>query len=304
MVRISRFEVENVKRVQAVQVEPSPNGLTVIGGRNGQGKTSILDAILWALGGNKYKPTEAKRNDSSADPRIQIEMDNGLVVIREGKNASLKVIDQHGNKAGQTLLDELIGQLALDLPKFLNGSGKDKAETLLQIIGVGPQLAKFDQQVEKLYNERHLIGQQYTRKLKHAEDLPFEQGVPDEEVSAGELIQQQQAILGRNGEKQRLRNKRDDLAKDVTADETDLSRKVDSVREAETKLAAARTAVEAASMKLAETKRQYAIASQSVTELIDESTSELEKSLQQIDDTNGEFGSTPPSDERSRKRPI
>lgn len=48
-VKISSFEIENVKRVKAVAYEPTENGLTVLGGKNGQGKTSVLDAIAWAL---------------------------------------------------------------------------------------------------------------------------------------------------------------------------------------------------------------------------------------------------------------
>lgn len=272
MVSISRLEIENVKRVQAVRIEPSATGLTVIGGRNGQGKTSVLDAILWALGGNRYKPSNAKREDSSADPRIQIELDNGLVVTREGKNATLKVVDQHGNKAGQALLDELVGQLALDLPSFLHASGKDKAETLLKIIGVGEQLTKLDAEAEQLYNERHAVGQVHKRKLKHAEDLPFEQGVPEEEVSAGALIQQQQEILARNGENQRLRTRRDELGREVQSQ----AAAVDSLR---------RQLAEAES-RLAATQEQFATASRTAESLRDESTAELEASLREIDATN------------------
>ncbi|WP_172412488.1 AAA family ATPase, partial [Ligilactobacillus salivarius] len=48
--KINKLEIENVKRVKAVKAEFTPNGLTVIGGNNNQGKTSILDAIAWALG--------------------------------------------------------------------------------------------------------------------------------------------------------------------------------------------------------------------------------------------------------------
>ena len=59
--KINKLEIENVKRVKAVKAEFTPNGLTVIGGNNNQGKTSILDAIAWALGGNKYKPSQAQR---------------------------------------------------------------------------------------------------------------------------------------------------------------------------------------------------------------------------------------------------
>ena len=55
-VKISAFEIENVKRVKAVAYEPTENGLTVLGGKNGQGKTSVLDAIAWALGGNRFAP--------------------------------------------------------------------------------------------------------------------------------------------------------------------------------------------------------------------------------------------------------
>lgn len=59
--KINKLEIENVKRVKAVKAEFTPNGLTVIGGNNNQGKTSILDAIAWVLGGNKYKPSQAQR---------------------------------------------------------------------------------------------------------------------------------------------------------------------------------------------------------------------------------------------------
>lgn len=272
MVKINRLEIENVKRVQAVQIEPSATGLTVVGGRNSQGKTSVLDAIIWALGGNKYKPSDHKRDGSMADPRIRIELDNGLVVAREGKNATLKVIDQNGNKAGQALLDELIGQLALDLPKFLQATSQAKAETLLQIIGVGAQLAALDQEADRLYNERHAIGQVHTRKQKHAEDLPFEQGVPQTEISASELIQQQQAILARNGEKQQLRLKRDQLSRQVQS----LSADVESLR----------AKLQESEGRLLSAQEQYAAASRTAESLVDESTAELEASLAKIDDTN------------------
>ena len=43
--KINTLQIENVKRVKAVALSPTQNGLTVIGGRNGQGKTSVLDAI-------------------------------------------------------------------------------------------------------------------------------------------------------------------------------------------------------------------------------------------------------------------
>ena len=55
--KINRLEIENVKRIKAVKLEPAQNGLTIIGGDNQQGKTSVLDSIAWALGGERYKPS-------------------------------------------------------------------------------------------------------------------------------------------------------------------------------------------------------------------------------------------------------
>lgn len=60
--KINKLEIENVKRIRAVKIEPTQNGLTVIGGNNNQGKTSVLDSIAWALGGENFRPTEAMRH--------------------------------------------------------------------------------------------------------------------------------------------------------------------------------------------------------------------------------------------------
>ena len=91
-VKINTLEIENVKRIKAVQLSPSKNGLTVIGGSNRQGKTSVLDAIAWALGGDSFRPSAPAREGAVGDPKLKVTLDNGIVVERSGKNSSLKVI--------------------------------------------------------------------------------------------------------------------------------------------------------------------------------------------------------------------
>lgn len=204
-VKIRELEIENVKRVKAVTLTPTENGLTVIGGRNGQGKTSVLDAIAWALGGNKLKPSGSQRQGSAAPPSIHIELSNGLIVERKGKSSALHVIDPSGQKAGQQLLDCFIEKLALDLPKFMEASTKEKAETLLQIIGIGDQLGALDRKEKSLYNQRLEVGRIADRKKKHADELPWYPDAPAEPISAAELIQRQQTILAKNIENQRNR---------------------------------------------------------------------------------------------------
>ena len=125
-VKINSLEIENVKKVKAVKLEPSEKGLTIIGGKNGQGKTSVLDSIAWALGGDKHKPSKAQRDGSLIPPNLHIVLSNGLIVERKGKNSDLKVTDPNGQRAGQQLLNEFVEQLALDLPKFMEVSNKEK----------------------------------------------------------------------------------------------------------------------------------------------------------------------------------
>lgn len=271
-VKINKLEIENVKRVKAVAIEPTPNGLTVIGGNNGQGKTSVLDAIAWALGGNKYKPTKAQREGSVTPPSLQITMNNGLIVKRDGKNSSLKVIDPTGRKAGQQLLNEFVEELAINLPKFLEASDKEKAETLLQIIGVGDELFELDSAEARLYNDRRAIGQIADQKKKFALEKPYYTDAPDELVSVSELIQQQQEILARNGENQRKREQVTKISQDL-----DLANQI---------VNSLKKQLQEAEEKQAKLQADLEVAHKSAADLKDESTAELEKQLAEIDEIN------------------
>lgn len=270
--KINKLEIENVKRVKAVKAEFTPNGLTVIGGNNNQGKTSILDAIAWALGGNKYKPSQAQRQGSVTPPHLHVVMNNGLIVERSGKNSTLKVIDPNGKKGGQQLLNDFVEELAINLPKFMESTSKEKANTLLQIIGVGPKLQELEMKEGELYNERRTIGQIADQKKKFAEEQKCYPDAPHELVPVNELIKQQQDILARNGENQR---KRDNL-KSLEEQHTFQARKVSQLMEE----------LEKEQAKLAELTEDVNVAKKSVLELKDESTEELERNLAEIDETN------------------
>ena len=65
-VTITALEAENVKRIKAVALTPAPTGLTLVGGNNNQGKTSVLDALAWALGGDRFRPNAAQRDGAVA----------------------------------------------------------------------------------------------------------------------------------------------------------------------------------------------------------------------------------------------
>lgn len=271
-IKINKLEIENVKRIKAVKIEPTKDGLTIIGGKNNQGKTSVIDSIAWALGGDRYKPSRAARNGSVIPPNLHIVMSNGLVVERKGKNSSLKVTDPNGNKGGQQLLNEFVEQLALDLPKFMESSGKEKAHILLRIIGVGDQLAALEREEKELYNRRLAIGQIADQKKKFADEQTYYTDAPKELVSPSELIRQQQEILARNGRNAEYRKNTADLEKKY-------SRLEEDIKDLQSKL----------SEKLEEQKalsETLVAARKTVEELRDESTAELEESIANIEEIN------------------
>lgn len=120
-------------------------------------------------------------------------------LLREKENSSLKVIDPNGNKGGQQLLDSFVEELAINLPKFMDSTAKEKADILLQIIGVGPQLAELEIKEKQLYDQRHAIGVIADQKEKFAKEQTYYPDAPKELVSIADLIAEQQEVLARNG---------------------------------------------------------------------------------------------------------
>ncbi|MFT9002422.1 AAA family ATPase, partial [Liquorilactobacillus satsumensis] len=271
-VKINKLEIENVKRVKAVKIEPTQQGLTIVGGNNNQGKTSVLDAIAWGLGGNKYKPSKAYREGSATPPRLHIVMNNGLIVERTGKNSSLKVIDPKGQKGGQQLLNDFVEELAINLPKFMESTSKEKAQTLLRIIGVSEKLFELERTEQENYNQRHTIGQIADQKSKFAKEQPYFPDAPKKPVDVKDLIQQQQTILAKNGENARKRQQLTQIKQKFDFE----TEKIQQLQQQLNELVQVHEKTEA----------DLKIAQSSTKDLQDGSTAELEKSLSEIDEIN------------------
>jgi hypothetical protein len=270
-VKITALEIENVKRIKAVAIDCDGKPLTVIGGRNGQGKTSVLDAIMWTLGGDRFRPSDPLREGTTA-MATKITLTNGVVVERRGADGSLKVTSP-GRKGGQQLLNEFVSAIALDLPRFMNASDKERANMLLEIYpDLGAELNRLNQEAKRIYDERHALGVIVERKKKYAEELPFHDDAPNELLTGTEMTQRLQDQLRMNAENDRLRRelqsvriKRDAAAKTVA----DL-----------------RARLADAEALLAKADEDLARATTSAESLIDEDTSAIQRELEEIDAIN------------------
>lgn len=278
-VTITALEAENVKRIKAVALTPAPTGLTLVGGNNNQGKTSVLDALAWALGGDRFHPDAAQRDGAIAPAHLKVTLSNGVVVERKGKNASLTVTDPTGRRSGQQLLNAFVEPLALDLPRFMDASDKEKADILLRIIGVGAELHTRDLEIKGLYDKRTFTGQLAAQKKHFAEEMISYPEAPDEPVSASELIRQQQDILARNGENQRLRAQYAELEQQV-------QQCVDELKRTRERIATLQQLADELDAKHTKLFNQRETARKTVSQLQDESTAELEASIRDIEETN------------------
>lgn len=202
-----------------------------------------------------------------------------MVVERKGKNSTLTVTDPTGRRSGQQLLNAFIEPLALDLPRFMEASDKEKADILLRIIGIGTELHTRDLEIKSLYDKRTFTGQLAAQKKHFAEELISYPDAPEEPVSASDLIRQQQEILARNGENQRKRNQLDKLIDEknqLNFTLRDLDEKIEDLKEE----------YEQTQAKFTDLEKQIFQARKSAAQLQDESTAELEASIRDIEEIN------------------
>jgi predicted ATP-dependent endonuclease of OLD family len=138
-VRITQLQAENFKRLKAVDITPDANTV-VIGGRNAQGKTSVLDAIMAALAGKKgTKEITRPIRDGESKASVVVELDDLRVERKWTPAGSTVTVGPKDGSAKfnspQAILDKLIGALSFDPLEFAEADSKTQVETLIDIIG-------------------------------------------------------------------------------------------------------------------------------------------------------------------------
>lgn len=185
--KITGFTISDFKRIRLVDIQPNENGLTILGGRNRQGKSSALDAIAYALGGEAFRPSNINNTESDENANIRVKL-NGLVVERKGKNAELKVTDERGMKGNQSLLNEIVSKFALDLGAFINASEKDKAKMLLQMFPeLEAELDKLNRQNTEIKDARTEINRDVKLLQARFDSMPNFLDAPAEEIRIEDL---------------------------------------------------------------------------------------------------------------------
>ncbi|MDQ5860687.1 MAG: ATP-binding protein [Actinomycetota bacterium] len=200
MSKIIRLESTNYKRLKAVEIAPDPDGnLVIVAGKNGQGKTSILDSITAALGGVNAKTTPKPIRDGEERAEIVLETEE-LIVTRKftasGSTLTVKSHDGAVYSKGQAKLDDLLGKLSLDPLAFTQLSDRDQLATLLGLVDLPFDPTALDAERAGIFRERTDVGS----KGKAIGDAKVDASLPANETSVSDLLGQYQS-----GQKQNAR---------------------------------------------------------------------------------------------------
>ena len=204
---ITELRACNVKRLSAIQINPR-GSVVVIGGKNAQGKSSVLDSIIYALAGASSLPGQpVRKGEELAEINITLDSDPKLSIrrrIRDDGKTDLEIKQVSGDgytatiKSPQTLLDALCGTIAFDPLAFTRLRPNDQVNVLRQLVGV--DVSDLDRRIGELQAERADVNRDAKRFAAEVDALPHFADAPDEEQSAAEIVERLEALQKANQE--------------------------------------------------------------------------------------------------------
>ena len=242
--KIVALQAENIKKLIAIEIRPDGN-LVQITGKNGHGKTSVLDSIWWALAGAKYIQSVPIRE---GEDKARIMLDLGeLIVTRTFKTSkkgevtsAISVENAEGSKFGspQKMLDDLLGQLTFDPLAFSRMDSKDQFNTLRKFV---PDV-DFDQIEEENkidYVKRTDINRRAKEARTLADEIEVPAGLPDERIEDSRLVDKMEEAGNHNAGIEKEKADRVFLSaciETLRKEEADIVARIDQIDEEATKL--------------------------------------------------------------------
>lgn len=186
--RIISLEAENVKRLRAVHIEPSGD-MVVIGGNNGQGKTSVLDSIEMALGGKNRIPRRPVRD---GEDTARVICDMGSLIVRrtftaDGKTSVVVETNDGARYASpQHMLDELVGGLSFDPLEFTRLPPPKQLEVLRELVGI--DFAELNGKRDSHYRGRTDANRRVKELTGQMAGTEHHGACPETEISITDLV--------------------------------------------------------------------------------------------------------------------
>ena len=209
--KIVRMTAENIKKLSAVEITPSGR-VVIIGGKNGQGKTSVLDIIEMAVDWKTAsKKIDRPIKDGQEKGSLTLELGD-LVIERRftQSNSYLTVMNKDGfeAKSPQQLIDNFVGQLSLDPMEFDKLPEDKQVQTLIKAFNIKFDMEKNKEERKILYEERAGVNAESKKKKALIAQMKTpEINLPDKEASilnVSEELKKAYAVNNKNDEAKML----------------------------------------------------------------------------------------------------
>lgn len=196
--KIGTARVTNFARIRFAEIKPE-SAVFVIGGRNAQGKSSLITALIVSLGGKALAPPlPVRKGSKKAETVTTIVNDEGQpeFTIRQyftetgGYGVKVSRADGATYPNAQTFLDRFFTKLNFDPLSFLRQKPLDQKATLQRVLGI--DTAEIELKRKQIFEERTEVNRdvkQFTALKEAAEFFP---DAPDEERPASELVEKLQ----------------------------------------------------------------------------------------------------------------
>lgn len=209
--KVMGLKISNMRNIDLVEVDFSGRNFVELTGKNGSGKSTILDSLFTAILGTKHfgRGFDGWRVIQSGEKKAMIKAIIGdrerQIEIRRsitkqegdgeiGTGGSLAIIDSDGEKLGQEFLDRLLSEFTVDPVEFSRQPPKTQVETLKRLAGI--DTTAFEALKKKASDERLLANREVAR-LKGKIAVPVD---PCEVVSMDALLTQRREIETRNSD--------------------------------------------------------------------------------------------------------
>lgn len=212
---IISLTVENIKKIKAVTIRPSGN-VVEITGRNGQGKSTVLDAIWWALKGKDNIQTAPIRNGEKSG-KITLELQDYLIERTFRRNelgddytTKISVItkDRARMASPQAVLDGFTGMLGFDPLSFMRQTPKQQYDTLRGLCKLDVDVEELDRQYKDLFARRTDVNRDVKTCEARLANMIIPAGAPTERVDVAALVDKVEEINAANSaiaQRQRMR---------------------------------------------------------------------------------------------------
>jgi hypothetical protein len=206
---IEAVEIDNFRGIEHVRISVA-RFLVIIGGGNGQGKTSVLKALAAAVAGKRGSDGKDLR-DGAKEGRVILDLGDREIFREIGPNGpgGVRFREKPGAPPStkQARLDLLFSKLSFDPLAFMNAAPKEQRQMLLEALAL--DFSAQDARRQKAYDERTEIGRERDRLKGALDKFPLNWCPPDSPVSVAELSAELQAATAQNHS---LQVKRQELA--------------------------------------------------------------------------------------------